>query len=317
MENNSNAIIVLCSHLCVGVGVEPLEPREWTFVAQKLLEAKKEPQDIFDFNSDDYKTIFGFDDAQIERYKRLIDRNASLVFEIEKLNAKGIYIVTRADKNYPTYIKRKLGQQSPPLFYYCGDIGIANDECIGFVGSRKIEDVDSAFTRKIVSICLQKGFSIVSGGAKGVDSTSAEVVLEQGGVAIEYLSDSMNRKIKDGQVLQRIRDERLLLLSAVNPDAGFSVGTAMQRNKYIYAQSIGTVVVKSDFNKGGTWAGAIENLRHKWAHTLCWKNDTYKGNLELISRGAIPIGEDFDPNELKNIEKKSDIVIQSNFFDLL
>lgn len=239
------------------------------------------------------------------------------MFEIEKLNAKGIYIVTRADKNYPTYIKRKLGQQSPPLFYYCGDIGIANDDCIGFVGSRKIEDVDSAFTRKIVSICLKKGFSIVSGGAKGIDSISSEVVLEQGGVAIEYLSDGMNRKIKDGQVLQRIRDERLLLLSVVNPDAGFSVGTAMQRNKYIYAQSVGTVVVKSDFNKGGTWAGATENLRHKWAHTLCWKNDNYKGNIELIARGAIPIGDDFDPNELIIVEKKSDTVIQSNFFDLI
>lgn len=157
----------------------------------------------------------------------------------------------------------------------------------------------------------------MSGGAKGVDSISSETVLEQGGVAIEYLSDSMNRKIKDGQVLKRIRDERLLLLSAINPDAGFSVGTAMQRNKYIYAQSVGTVIVKSDFNKGGTWAGAMENLRHKWAHTLCWENSNYKGNMELIACGAIPIGENFDPKELTNVEKKAEVTIQSNFFELL
>lgn len=301
----------------MGMGVEPLEPKEWTFAAQKLLEAKKEPKDIFYFDSDDYKTVFGFDERQIERCKRLIDRNASLVFEIEKLNAKGINIVTRTDKNYPICIKRKLGQQSPPLFYYCGDIGIANDNCIGFVGSRKIENAHSVFTRKAVLTCLREGFSIVSGGAKGVDSTSADVVLEQGGVAIEYLSDGMNRKIKDSKVLQHIRDDRLLLLSVVNPDSGFSVGMAMQRNKYIYAQSVGTVVVKSDFNKGGTWAGAIENLRHKWAHTLCWKNESDKGNMELIARGAIPIDENFDPKELKHIEKKEKVTIQSDFFDLI
>lgn len=35
------------------------------------------------------------------------------------------------------------------------------------------------------------------------------------------------------------------------PDAGFNAGIAMQRNKYIYVQSEATVVVKSDYNKGG------------------------------------------------------------------
>ena len=314
MLDNANAIIILCSHLCKGEGVVPLEPREWTAVAQKLLEAKKEPKDIFSFEEDDYKNILGLDGEQTDRYKRLIDRSASMAFEIEKLKSKGIYIITRADKNFPVQIKRKLGKQSPPLFYGCGDIGIANDACIGFVGSRNIDESDGNFTRKVVSTCLGEGYSIVSGGARGVDSVAAEVVLENGGVAIEFLADNMNNKIKDNKVLRRIKDERLLLLSAVVPDAGFSVGTAMQRNKFIYAQSIGTVVVKSEYNKGGTWAGAEENLKHGWAHTLCWQNDSYKGNRELIAKGAIPIGEDFNPKNLTELPKKEE-VRQSTIFD--
>lgn len=315
MEENANAIIILCSHLCKGEGVVPLEPREWTTVAQRLLEAKKQPQDVLSFETDDFKSVLGLDGEQIARYKRLIDRSASLAFEIEKLNSKGIHIVTRASKNFPVQIKRKLGKQSPPLFYYCGDIGIANDLCIGFVGSRTIEQQDADFTRKVVSTCLNEKFSIVSGGARGVDSVAAEVVLERGGVAIEYLSDNLNAKIKDGRVLRRIKDERLLLLSAVVPNAGFSVGTAMQRNKFIYAQSLGTVVVKSDYNKGGTWSGAVENLKNGWAHTLCWNNQSYKGNKELIARGAIPINDDFNPNGLNELPKKEEPPRQSTIFD--
>ena len=47
---------------------------------------------------------------------------------------------------------------------------------------------------------------------------------------------------------------------AVRPRAGFNVGHAMQRNKLIYALADAALVVSADFNKGGTWAGAIEQL---------------------------------------------------------
>jgi predicted Rossmann fold nucleotide-binding protein DprA/Smf involved in DNA uptake len=42
--------------------------------------------------------------------------------------------------------------------------------------------------------------------------------------------------------------------------AGFSVGNAMQRNKLIYALADCALVVNSDHQKGGTWAGAVEQL---------------------------------------------------------
>ena len=35
------------------------------------------------------------------------------------------------------------------------------------------------------------------------------------------------------------------------------------RNRYIYAQSSGTVIIRSDKGKGGTWAGATENLKQE------------------------------------------------------
>ena len=88
----------------------------------------------------------------------------------------------------------------------------------------------------------------------------------------------------------------MLLLSVVKPDAGFNVGVAMMRNRYIYAQSAGTVVVRSEYNKGGTWAGATENLKYNWCKEFCRDKRSYQGNKALIEMGAIPIGDDWDGN---------------------
>ena len=312
---NSHAIIVMCSHLCKGDGVEPLEPNEWSVCAEKLLAAKKQPSDMFDFSAGDFSSVLGLDKEQIERYKRLCDRSAGITMEYIRLESMGIRITTRADADYPILLKKKLEKNSPPLFYYSGDIGIANDECIGFVGSRNIDECDAEFTKKVVKVCLENKFSIVSGGARGVDSIAAETIMRNSGVAIEYLSDSLGKKIKDKDVLRRIRDERLLILSAAIPTAGFNVGMAMQRNKYIYSQSLGTVVVRSDYNKGGTWTGATENLKYNRSHTYCWNNAKYKGNTELIKLGAIPIDESFNPNDAKKPLQQRIDTKQISLFD--
>ncbi len=316
-NSNSHAIIVMCSHLCKGDGIVPLEPSEWSVCAEKLLAASKQPSDIFDFTDSDFTDILGLNKEQTERYKRLCDRSASVTIEYTQLESRGISITSRADSEYPTPLKKKLGKFCPPLFYYCGDIGIANDECIGFVGSRNIELADAEFTEKLVKRCLENKFSIVSGGARGVDSTAAEAIMHNSGVAIEYVADSLSRKIKEKDVLRRIRDERLLILSAAIPTAGFNVGMAMQRNKYIYSQSLGTVIVKTDYNKGGTWSGAVENLKHNRCHTFCWNNSIYKGNIELIKLGAIPIDDTFDPNEAKKAMQSKQNSQQISVFDVL
>lgn len=65
---------------------------------------------------------------------------------------------------------------------------------------------------------------------------------------------------------------------------------------YIYAQSEATLVVKSDYNKGGTWSGATENLKNHWALTLCRNHLSYPGNKALIEKGAIPVDDDWDGN---------------------
>lgn len=99
------------------------------------------------------------------------------------------------------------------------------------------------------------------------------------------------------------------------PDAGFNAGIAMQRNKYIYVQSEATVVVKSDYNKGGTWGGASEALKKDYCPVLCRDHRKYPGNSGLIRLGAVPIDDRWDGNVDNFSSMKPDEGEQLTFLD--
>ena len=303
MNLNSLTTILLCSHISVKENDKPLTQSEYSKLAIKLLDNKLEPKDLLEFSKSDFESL-DITNEEYDRYSSLLSRASVIPFEIDKLKNKGIGVITRSDNEYPSLLKQKLKHLSPPLFYYSGNLELLKKPCVGFVGSRSIKEADEEFTKKLVNNLIENDYTIVSGGAKGVDSISSLTATTNGGAAIEFLSDSLLRKIKKSECVTSIRNGKLLLLSAVSPDAGFNVGNAMSRNKYIYAQSDSTIVIKSDYKKGGTWEGALENLKNGWCKELCWNNKDYAGNTALIQHGAIPIDENWncDINSLETIK---------------
>ena len=316
MTQNSNAIITLCSHLCVGDDVIPLEPKEWSELAAKLMKLGLQPQNIFDFSVDEICEKLMVSKEYSERIMRLSDRNASLMFEISEYENMGIKIVTRADKQYPQKLKLVLGNGCPPLFYYAGDLNLLGREYIGYVGSRSINEDDEAFVKMMVGKTTSKGYGVVSGGAKGIDAIAEEESLKLGAPTIAYLADSMLTKMKKSHIIRGIGNKQLLLLSVVKPNAPFNTGVAMMRNKYIYAQSKATMVVKSELNKGGTWAGATENLKHGWCKQLCRNKDEYPGNTALIQQGSVAVDEMWNGDlELLKNASSFEVIEQISMFD--
>lgn len=325
MNKNSKAIVVFCSHLCTAADIKPLEPKEWGELASLLFSEGLEPKDLLLFSKSDFLEKLEIDEALANRYLRLLERSGSISFEISKYENMGIMITTRAENNYPRLLKQKLGNNCPPIFYIAGNTQLLNKQSVGFVGSRTVNDDDTDFTKNTVLKTVQNGFGVVTGGAKGIDTVAAQAALDNNGFVIEYLADSMMQKMRKADVVKSINTGNLLLLSASTPTSGFNVGFAMMRNKYIYSQSDATIVVKTDKNKGGTWNGAIENLRRGWCTEYC-RNIEYLGNLELIKMGAIPIDEDwdgaitkteFDKSKVKSIQSeiKKPEGIQLSLFD--
>jgi predicted Rossmann fold nucleotide-binding protein DprA/Smf involved in DNA uptake len=109
------------------------------------------------------------------------------------------------------------------------------------------------------------------------------------------------RAAVSGKYREGIRSGQLVLISTYNPEAGFTIGNAMGRNKYVYALADFAVVVSSDYQKGGTWAGADEELRREKGHPVFVRIGATvpKGNAELLRIGAQPFPTEAFGSNLK------------------
>jgi len=117
--------------------------------------------------------------------------------------------------------------------------------------------------------------------------------LDAGGRVVGVLADSLARSALAVDSRQALRDGRLVLVSAADPNARFTVGRAMDRNKYLYGLGDWAVVVNATEGKGGTWAGAVENLKRGWVPVFVRAGETAgSGNRALLEKGAKLVSAD-------------------------
>lgn len=284
-SDSAMAAILLCTNLGIEGEYKPLTLKEWNGLGKTVNDMGYK---IADLLKSEFTEKLPISEKQKEQIKLLTGRGFSIALKLQELENKGIYIVTQFDSDYPKYLKRKLREKMPPVLFYAGDITLAGKIGIAIVGSRDVDDAGMLFAKDLAKKATKEKLIIYSGGAKGVDSISEKAAIDEGGYVVSFIGDSLSKKIRNKDVIQNILNKRILLFSDVNPDTGFSVGRAMNRNKFIYAAAYGAFVVSSDFGKGGTWTGAVENINNSWTNLFVWSGCEKKGNKELISKGAIP-----------------------------
>jgi predicted Rossmann fold nucleotide-binding protein DprA/Smf involved in DNA uptake len=92
---------------------------------------------------------------------------------------------------------------------------------------------------------------------------------------------------------------QICLITPYGPAAPFSVGNAMGRNKLIYGLSRCTVVVASDHQAGGTWAGAVEALKNSYGRVASWTGPgSGAGNSALVEQGAVELSDETSLSDL-------------------
>jgi predicted Rossmann fold nucleotide-binding protein DprA/Smf involved in DNA uptake len=125
--------------------------------------------------------------------------------------------------------------------------------------------------------------------------------LASGGRCIGVLAADLQRAALQREHRDLILNQQLVLISPYDPAAGFNVGNAMQRNKLIYALADAALVVNTDHRKGGTWAGAVEQLDKLRCVRLYARNadDGSEGLAALQEKGALPWPEPRTPGELQ------------------
>lgn len=288
-SDNAMSAILLCSHIGIEKNdqLKPLSLGEWNDFLERVIARSLEPSIVL---RGDVSALSGlnYSDIQVRRISRLASRGGAVALELDSLSNKGIEVTTLFDSDYPTLLKRKLKRKTPPVLFYAGDIRLAKKIGIAVVGSRNVDGYGIEFARKLVKKAAEEKLVIYSGGARGVDTIAQNTAIENGGVVVSYIADSLSAIIKKKEVLDNLIQGKLLLISDVKPDVGFSAARAMNRNKYIYTSAYGAFVVTSDYNRGGTWTGAMENMRNHWTKLFAWNHMEYDGNRKLIEAGAVP-----------------------------
>ncbi|WP_182407295.1 DNA-processing protein DprA [Psychrobacter sp. GP33] len=287
LTEDTKATILLFGVFGKARSEKPLSLREYTSLVRWLVKVDLRPKDLLYKDNVSEASIGANIDHQ--RLVSLLGRGVQLGFAVEEWQQAGIWIISRSDSDYPTRYKKHLKDKSPPLLFGIGNRSLLNEGGLSIVGSRNVDKVGESFTRHVAQICADNRLPVISGGARGVDQTSMDAVLEAGGKSVGVLADSLLKKSLERSTRHAISDERLLLISPYNPSAGFNVGNAMGRNKLIYALSDYCLVVSADHKKGGTWAGAEEELKRENALPVFVRigGNVPLGNTKLIEMGAI------------------------------
>ncbi|WP_312798200.1 DNA-processing protein DprA, partial [Tianweitania sp.] len=118
---------------------------------------------------------------------------------------RAIWVVSRADAEYPRRLKARLREDAPAVLYGCGEMGLLETGGLAVVGSRHVDDALIDYTMSIGGLAARAGSTIVSGGAKGIDQAAMRGALEAGGKVCGVLADSLEKNAMN-------RDHRNLLL---------------------------------------------------------------------------------------------------------
>lgn len=302
LSANTRAILLLTAPLIVGrstTSPDLLAPREYKRLARRLIEIQHEPADLMAPIADNLIQACG---SVIEeaRLKSLLGRASLLNQAIERWQAHDIWVISRADGAYPRRLKKRLREDAPAIIYGCGDMALLDSGGLAVVGSRHAGDELTEYATKVGRLAANARKTLVSGGARGIDKSAMLGALNAGGKVIGVLADSLERKVVDRDSHNMLREGNLVLISPYDPNVGFNIGNAMQRNKLIYALSDAALVVSSDLKKGGTWAGSIEQLeKFKFVPVYVRSTGTPSEGLEALrNRGAFPWPNPQDANAL-------------------
>ena len=285
VNEDSLATILLVGRL-PGDDVEPLKASEFW----KLRELAGEPSRLLGVVEEQLAAGLGLAPELAGRVVALLDRATAMAFELERLGQAGISVLTPSDEHYPRRLVERVGASAPVLLYAAGAVDLLGESGVGVVGSRDVSPEGAQVAGAAAELAARVGVPLISGGARGVDQIAMNAAFEAGGVVVGVLAESLMRKLRSVDIRRAIHEGCTVMCTPYSPEAPFSVGNAMGRNKLIYALSDLTLVVAADVDTGGTWSGATEALRRGFGQVAVWRGPGEgPGNALLEKRGAVPV----------------------------
>lgn len=198
--------------------------------------------------------------------------------------------INRKSKEYP---KKLTHIHNPPEVLYCrGNMSLLDSECIAIVGTRKLTSYGKEAAYNISRQLAEKGFTIVSGLAMGIDAVAHQATLSVRGKTIAVLGTGVSDKTIYPKVNFKLSQDILkndgLIISEYAADEPGFKSNFPQRNRIISGLSKGTVVIEADEKSGSliTARLALEQNRDVFAVPGSIFSKRSVGPNKLIQKGA-------------------------------
>ncbi len=171
-----------------------------------------------------------------------------------------------------------------------GNHHLLGGKMIAFTGSRDASPRALAATAQCVRESVAKGYTVVSGGARGIDRCAHKTALEAGGNTIVVIAQGINSYNLPAELQNSWDSQRALIVSQFFPSASWTTPNALERNKTIV--NLGQrLVVGQVASRGGTMQGARYALhKGKSVFVIEYRDPSISpGSQSLFASGATPV----------------------------
>lgn len=247
------------------------------------------------------------DSFDTQKILELLRRAAPAAMELDKLADVGIWAMGHMDPDYPSRLSKRLARGAPPVLFGAGDRTLLGQGGLAVVGSRDSAESALEAAASIGQRAAEGGITIISGAARGIDQAAMEGAAQASGRVVGVVADRLDRRIRDKALRDPIAAGLMVLATPYVPSAGFSVRTAMGRNKVIYGLADVAVVISSAAGSGGTWEGATQAIKGGQIPVFVWSGGSPKGRQGLMEAGARPwpLAGETEPITLKAMQSWS------------
>ncbi|MCX5706309.1 MAG: DNA-processing protein DprA [Candidatus Omnitrophica bacterium] len=252
---------------------------------KNLLEYFKAPQDIFKAPLDKLTTFFGISENIALRINTFREEDLAKEFTLaKKYNLK---ISTFEDQDYPANLKNIPGL--PLVLYIKGKLKEEDQFAIAIVGSRRASFYGLAQAEKFSQQLSRKGFTIISGMARGVDTYAHRGALKSQGRTIAVMGSGFNHIYPpENEKLAGTIAENGAVISEFPMNEEPLKENFPRRNRIISGLSLGVLVAEAAKNSGAliTADFALEQGRDVFAIPGQVDSTNSFGTNELIKQGA-------------------------------
>ncbi len=263
-----------------------LAPGIGSVLFKRLLAAFGNPQEVFRATPKALGRIEGIG-PQVVAALRRFDWKKRVEEELRQAGQLGVDLVTWEDPNYPERLQQIY--DPPPLLYVRGSLHTEDRAAVAVVGSRYPTQYGQAAAQRIARGLSQRGVTVVSGLARGVDSCAHQSALNAGGRTLAVLGCGIDiiYPPENEELFERIASRGAVV-------SEFPFGTPPDRdhfpirNRIISGLSLGVVVVEATLRSGSliTARFALEQGREVFAVPGNVDSARSDGTNRLIRDGA-------------------------------